>query len=63
MVIESSLTSSLISVRYKSAAFQRDSNSTSRVIVWVTKGLPSRSPPIQDEKCTGRASIGKPSPR
>ncbi|CSB63120.1 Uncharacterised protein [Vibrio cholerae] len=31
--------------------------------MWVTKGLPSRSPPIQDEKCTGRASIGKPSPR
>ena len=44
--------------RYKSAAIQRASNSTSRVTGAVTLGLPSRSPPIHEASFTGAQSAG-----
>ena len=43
----------------KSAASQRASNKTSSVTLAVTLGLPSRSPPIHDERRIGALSSGK----
>mmetsp|Transcript_93708 Transcript_93708/g.242589 ORF Transcript_93708/g.242589 Transcript_93708/m.242589 type:complete len:211 (+) Transcript_93708:1696-2328(+) len=45
--------------KYRSAAWRRCMATTSRVILDVTLGLPSRSPPIQDAKTIGVASKGK----
>ncbi|MNN10389.1 hypothetical protein D3C81_1233110 [compost metagenome] len=45
--------------RYRSAAIQRASRRTSRVIAAVTLGLPSRSPPIQEAKRIGAAVSGR----
>ena len=56
--MERSACSASMSRRYRSAAIQRASMSTSRVTAAVTFGLPCRSPPIQDAMCTGATSIG-----
>ena len=50
---DTSQRNSSISLNYKSVAFQRDNHNTSWVTLWVTFGLPSRSPPIQEAKRTG----------
>ena len=47
------------SCRYRSAATHRDSRHARRVTCGVTLGLPSRSPPIQEPKRIGAASIGQ----
>ncbi|MNN44321.1 hypothetical protein D3C81_1586060 [compost metagenome] len=57
--MDSSLASRSISLRYRSAAIQRASSSTSRVAAAVTLGLPSRSPPIQEAKRIGIAFGGR----
>ena len=54
----SSKRSTSISRRYRSAAIQRARQATSAVVLAVTLGLPSLSPPIQDPKDRGRASMG-----
>src|SRR5699024_9628045 len=61
--MEHSAINCVTSLKYKSAAFQRAKRVTSRVTAAVTLGLPSRSPPIQEAKCTGaeRTDKGLPS--
>ena len=60
--MESSKRSTSTSRRYRSAAIHRARQATSLVILAVTLGLPSRSPPIQDPKVMGRACIGRSRP-
>ena len=57
--MESSQRRFSISRKYSSAAFQRDNHNTSWVTLWVTLGLPSRSPPIQEAKRTGAMFSGR----